>query len=157
MGGVFDRFEENGNPAELNIRYDIEAAKWVFENCRQTSVQLIPAEVAFDVSWTRATVESIPETSPMNCWLKQLLSAGYKSGRYVSGNELYDPLAILLGFYPSLAIWKRSGVKIMDSSDKRGQSDFTDLNPFCDIAVRVRDPVLVANSLFEIIFLDKTL
>jgi inosine-uridine nucleoside N-ribohydrolase len=157
MGGVFDRFEENGNPAELNIRYDVEAAKWVFENCSQTAVKVVPAEVAFDVSWTRSTVESIPETTPLNWWLKKLLCAGYDTGRYVNGNELYDPLAIFLGFYPSFALWRNSGIEIVDSGKKRGQSYLTDQNPPCYIAVRVRDPQLVANLLFQLIFLDEML
>ncbi len=152
MGGLFDRLTENGNPAELNVRMDADAASWVFENCGNIETTVVPAEVAFDVSWSRSTVESIPETSPLNRWLKRLLLAGYDNGRYKTGNELYDPLAVFLAFYPEYAGWRESGIRVTTDRPVRGMTLLDDQNPVCTIATKVRDPQAVADSLFQAIF-----
>lgn len=154
MGGVFERFAENGNKAELNIRLDAEAARWVFENVADGTTTLVPADVAFDVTWSRTKVESIPETTLRNEWFKRMLLAGYDNGRYTSGNELYDPLAVFLAWYPGQTTWRLSGIEVLGGAGADGQTIYSASNPGCAIALRVKNPQLVANELFKLIFED---
>lgn len=151
MGGVFERISENGNDAELNIRLNPGDARWVFDNADKADIWLVPADVAFGTAWTRSDVESIPELSDVDSWLKQVMLRNYESGRYKDENELYDPIAVLLGFCPQLATWERIGVRV----DDIGRTLFDESKPPVWIATDIPDRKQLADILFTLLFKEK--
>jgi len=151
MGGVFERFKENGNTSELNIRLNTRASQMVFTK-PAADTRVVPADVAFDVFWTRETVEEVRDSSDMGIWLKQILLANYDGGRYELGNELYDPLCVFLAYFPEYAQWKKSGIRVGDD----GKTVFDSSRPSVMTAVKIINPDEVSKKLLAMIFGDSS-
>lgn len=153
MGGLFTASNERPR-TELNVRLDIAAAKQVFERCKDTTVTLIPANVAESAWWTEREVRAIPETTKTNKWLKRMLLAGYENKRYGLEDNfiLYDPLAIYLAFRPQAARWERRGVQVIERGEDAGCTVFSDEAPACNVAAGLERPGEVAQEIFSLLF-----
>lgn len=154
MGGAFGLPGNETTYAETNIAMDPDAARLLFRSCQNTETRVVPMDVTQQVRWSLQDVRSIPETSPTNRWLKQLLLTWYKKYEYAKEKEfvLYDPLAVYLAFVPQAATWTRRGIAVVPTGPQRGRTIFSDANPPCKIALNLLDPQAVAQAIYQIIF-----
>ena len=157
MGGAFGGSGNETAYAEFNMALDADVARMLFENCQDIEVRLVPTDVTQHVTWSLADIQSIPETSQTNRWLKKLLLAWFANPRDDPGGDfvLYDPLAVYLAFAPDAASWVNEGVAVVDTGEQRGRTTFSSDNPPCTIAVEIADPKQVAAQIFDILFMDK--
>lgn len=154
MGGVF---KEEGNEtkyAETNVAFDPEAAGLFFANCKGVKVKVVPLDVTRKVYWTEGVVDKIPETGEANKWIKKILNVWYVkySHEREENFNLHDPLAIYLSFFPEVAVWENSGIKVLLNSDKRGKTEFCKSNFPCEAAMGLKHPGKISKEIFEIAF-----
>jgi inosine-uridine nucleoside N-ribohydrolase len=138
-----------GRP-ELNARMDPFATKQVLENNSAQATRLIDGDICEAVSWDRQKIETIPESSAANCWVKQLLLTGFDVGTYPAGEPFiaYDPLAVYLWFFPEAATWKLSAINV----DEVGRTRYASSGPKLQVAVSLIDPDEVADNIFKLLF-----
>ena len=154
MGGVF---QEEGNEtkyAETNVAFDADSAHYFFNSIAQAQVKVVPLDVTRKVFWTEKMVKEIPETNPINNWLKKLLLTWFEkySHQREENFNLHDPLAAYLTHFPELANWTKSGVNVVIKGEKRGQTVFDDNNPGCEIALELSNPKEISRQIYEVIF-----
>lgn len=154
MGGAFDGPGNETEFAEVNIAFDADAANTVFANCKNIDVAVIPLEVTRLVAWPLEWVQSIPENTPINSWLKRMLLAWFAGYDHEKEKDftLFDPLAVYVRFYPEAAQWKQSGIRVETVGKRRGQTVCDGKNPVCRIAVGLEDPDKIARDLYELLF-----
>ena len=154
MGGAF---EEKGNEtpyAEFNFAFDPDAAQKIFENCKNIDVYLVPLDVTRKVTWTLEKVQSIPETSEMNKWLRKLLLAWFENYDHDKEKDfnLHDPLAVYLAFYPESIGWITSGVEVITEGKQRGRTVLSKDNPVCNVALYIDEPKTISEKIFKTLF-----
>ena len=157
MGGAF---EEKGNEtpyAEFNFAFDPDAAQKIFENCKNIDVYLVPLDVTRKVTWTLEKVQSIPETSEMNKWLRKLLLAWFENYDHDKEKDfnLHDPLAVYLAFYPESIGWITSGVEVITEGKQRGRTVLSKDNPVCNVALYIDEPKTISEKIENITLFDE--
>jgi len=154
MGGAFTVEGNETQYAETNIAFDADSAHYFFNHYSNIKVKVVPLDVTRKVFWTLEQVNNIPETDKINLWIKKLLLTWFD--KYDHNKEkdfnLHDPLAVYLTWFPNDAIWKTSGVEVVTTGEKRGQTIFKSGNPSCEVAVDLENPTAIANSIFEKVF-----
>ena len=151
MGGAFNIQGNETKYAETNIAFDPDSAHHLFEELSNIKLKVVPLDVTRQVFWTIEQVIGIPETNQANMWLKKLLLAWFDKYNHDKEKDfnLHDPLAVYLTLFPDEAIWKTSGVEVVVSGEKRGQTVFKSANPNCEVAVGLVNPKATAISIFE--------
>ena len=66
--------------------------------------------------------------------------------------HVHDPLAVYLTFNPEKATWVTSGVAVVDTGKRRGQTILDARLPPCRIALDVPEASSVAEEIFTILF-----
>lgn len=151
MGGYFDNERDLAVRPQANIRMDIDAAERFFEECEGVEVHVVPHNVTREVYWTKDTINSIPESSATNVWVKNLMQTWFANCPY-ERFALHDPIATLLAFEAENAEWITSGVRILRDEAFEGITELARENPPCQIATMIDDPDDVANRIFSLIF-----
>jgi len=150
MGGAFNEKGNYTEYAECNIAFDPEAAGMFFNKFKNLKVKVVPLDITRKVYWPEDLVNKIPETCQINIWIKKIILDWYQKRKKIY--KIHDPLAVYLHFYPEKAVWKKSGIKVISSSQKRGKTEFSKSNPVCSIALDINNPRNIAEEIFNIAF-----
>jgi inosine-uridine nucleoside N-ribohydrolase len=139
---------------EFNVSMDVGAARLFFEECDDVVPRIVPEDVTRRVRWSRSDVLSIPPTDPTNAWLRTMLLAWFDHYGIPHGRNfpLHDPLAVQLSVTPDRAVWKRSGVAVVEGGQLHGRTRLTQANPPCNVALDIEDPDAMARDIFHTIF-----
>ncbi|PIR58906.1 MAG: hypothetical protein COU69_02950 [Candidatus Pacebacteria bacterium CG10_big_fil_rev_8_21_14_0_10_56_10] len=156
MGGAFNIEGNETKYAETNMAFDPDAAKYFFESVKKIEVKVVPLDVTRKVYWSKQQVDDVPENGKVNIWLKKLLLAWFDKYNHDREKDfnLHDPLAVFLNFYPELAEWVNRGISVIIEGEKRGQTVFDNRNPSCAIAIDIKNPTAIANSIYNKIFFE---
>lgn len=154
MGGAFGVAGNETQYAETNIAFDPDAAQHFFSECRDVDVRVVPLDVTRQVVWTRDKVEGIPETTPVNKWLKRLLLAWFDKYNHEKEDafNLHDPLAVYLNFFPEKAVRETRGIEVVTHGKQRGRTIWSDTNPPCKTAVQLHDAQRISEDIFSLVF-----
>lgn len=154
MGGAFHIEGNETKYAETNMAFDPDAAGHFFENIKGVKVKVVPLDVTRQVYWTKQQVDSIPESNKINAWLKKLLRTWFDKYNHDKEKDfnLHDPLAVFLNFYPDYAEWVSNGIGVITDGKKRGQTVFNEVNQLCKIAINLKNPPAISNSIYNIVF-----
>lgn len=154
MGGAFKIEGNETKFAETNMAFDPDAAKYFFDEIKDTQVKLIPLDVTRQVYWSKEQIDNIPESNPVNIWLKKLLSAWFDNYNHDKEKDfnLHDPLAVYLEFFPDEANWIASGVSVIVNGESKGQTIYNDCNTSCNIALGLRNPKKISERIYSIVF-----
>ena len=159
MGGAFTVKGNETEFAETNFAFDPDAAHVFFQQVSHGRVQVVPLDVTRKVTWTFDQVQAVPETNAINIWLKKLLVTWFKNYTHEREKQfcLHDPLAVYLSYFPDVAKWYTSGVRIVTKGKKRGASVFCKENYPCAIAFDLNDPQMISEHIYSLIFLGNQL
>lgn len=154
MGGAFTIKGNETQYAETNIAFDPDAAHNFFNQSSGIKVKVVPLDVTRKVFWTFKKVNKIPETNGINQWLKKLLLTWFDKYNHDKEEDfnLHDPLAVYLTWFPNEAVWITRGVEVIIKGEKRGQTILQNNNPVCKIALKLKDPSAVAETIFTKVF-----
>lgn len=154
MGGAFGVEGNETKYAETNIAFDPDSAHLFFNEFSNIKVKVVPLDVTRKVFWSLKQVNGIPETNKVNKWLKELLLTWFD--KYDHNREkdfnLHDPLAVYLSQFPNETEWATSGVEVLIKGEMRGRTVFKNSNLTCEIAVSLKNPAAIADSIFEKVF-----
>lgn len=155
MGGAIHVPGNETAYAETNIAFDPEAAEYVFANCEDIEVNVVPLDVTKQVFWTKNNVVQISEDGAYKVWIKKILLAWFENygGKQESVFHLHDPLAIYSMYFPDSLEWITSGIEVLIDGVERGRTVLNNKNPPCKIVSGVHSPSHIAQRIFEIIFL----
>lgn len=154
MGGAFAVEGNETWYAETNIAFDTDSAHLFFKHCSNVNANIVPLDVTRKVFWDLNKVNKIPEINKVNIWIKKLLLTWFDKYDHDKEKDfnLHDPLAVYLTWFPEEAIWITGGVEVITKGEKRGQTIFQSRNPHCKIAMNLKNPLKIADSIFEKIF-----
>jgi len=154
MGGAFTIKGNETQYAETNIAFDPDAAHNFFNQCSNIKVRVVPLDVTRKVFWTLKQVSKIPETNGINQWLKELLLTWFDKYDHDKEKDfnLHDPLAVYLNWFPNEAVWETSGVEVIIKGEKRGQTILQKNNSVCKIALKLKNPLAIADAIFTKVF-----
>lgn len=154
MGGVFNREGNETKYAETNIAFDPDSAHYFFSEFSNIKIRVVPLDVTRKVFWTIEMINKIPEVNKVNRWLKKLLLTWFDKYNHDKEKDfnLHDPLAVYLTYFPNEAIWITNGIEVITKGEKRGQTVINKGNPLCEVAINLKNPVAIANSIFEKVF-----
>lgn len=154
MGGAFTIKGNETQYAETNIAFDPDAAHNFFNQCSNIKVRVVPLDVTRKVFWTLEQVSKIPETNGINQWLKELLLTWFDKYDHDKEKDfnLHDPLAVYLNWFPNEAVWITRGVEVIIKGEKRGQTILQKNNSVCKIALKLKNPLAIADAIFTKVF-----
>ena len=154
MGGAFAIEGNETKYAETNMAFDPDAVGHFFEEVGDTDVNVVPLDVTRKVYWSEEQIHNIPEKNEVNIWLKKLLSTWFDKYNHDREKDfnLHDPLAVYLEFFPGAAKWTTSGVQVITTGEKRGQTVMSTDNPKCRIAMDLVDSQKIADTIYSVIF-----